>query len=209
MKTLFFVLFCFLYNGLSAQYTETGGQLWAKYSLGQVDSARYNNFSVGGEVLLAKRWGLNYNFDFIFRNDNIFQMHSSAGLIIGPFLIGAGIASWAATGDSDGDGQKDANLGALGIIGGLLVFALPEGVSYHIPIKYNWDVAPYVNILGVDYMKNRNTDEWYLRYAATFGTRLTYWNPKRYTFNAFAETRKVAGMGWSFGGGLGIGYSLE
>ncbi|MCE3296240.1 MAG: hypothetical protein K0R65_1954 [Crocinitomicaceae bacterium] len=208
MKTLFFLLLC-LHTALFAQYTETSGQLWTKYSLGKVDTAIYNNFSIGGEVLVGERWGLNYNFDLVFRNDNIFQMHSSAGLIGGPFLIGLGIASWAAAGDSDGDGEKDANLGALGIIGGLIILALPEGVSYHIPVRYNWDIAPYVNILGVDYMKNRNTDQWYLRYAATFGTRVTYWNPKRYTLNTFFETRKVAGMGWALGGGFGVGYTLE
>lgn len=208
MKTLFFLLL-FLQSTLFAQYIETSGQLWTKYSMGKVDSAIYNNFSLGGEVLVGERWGLNYNFDFISRNDNIFQMHSSAGLILGPVLIAGGVVSWATAGDSNNDGDKDPNLGALGIIGGLLLIALPEGVSYHIPIKYHWDFSPYVNILGVDYMKNRNIDKWYLRYAATFGTRLTYWNPKRYTFNTFIETRKVAGMGWSIGAGLGLGYTLE
>lgn len=208
MKTRLSTVLILIHSSFFAQYAEQSGQIWLKYSLGRVDSAQYNNFSLGGEVLLGKRWGLNYNFDLVFRNDNVFQMHSSVGMILGPFLIGAGIVSWAAAGDEDGDGEKDANLGGIGIVGGLLLFALPEGVSYHFPIRYNWDIAPYANVLGVDYIKNRNTDLWYLRYAATFGTRATYWRDNRFTFNGFFETRKVLGMGWSFGGGLGLGYTL-
>lgn len=203
------LLFLLLQGSIFAQFTENTAHLWAKYSMGKVDSATYNNYSIGGEFILENRFGLNYNFDFIFRNDNIFQLHSSAGLLGGPALIGLGIISWAAAGDSDGDGQKDSNLGALGIIGGLIVLALPEGVSYHIPLHYNWDVAPYANILGIDWMKNKNSNERYWRYAASFGTKLTYWKPNHLTFSSFVETRKVAGMGWSIGGGLGVGFTIE
>lgn len=208
MKKILF-LFIFFQTKLFAQYTETSGHLWAKYSYGKIDSANYNNFSIGGEWLVTNRIGLNYNFDLVFRNDRIFQAHSSAGMIVGPPLIGLGIVSWIVAGDDDGDGDKDANLGGLGVIGGILLLILPEGVSYHFPIHYNFDVAPYANILGVDFMKNRNTDKSYFRYAATFGTKVTYWRPNNFTLSAFFETRKTAGMGWSYGGGLGLGYTIN
>lgn len=207
MKKLLF-LFILVQSNVFAQYSENAGHVWAKYSYGKVDSANYNNFSVGGEWMVKKWLGLNYNFDLVFRNDNIFQAHSSAGLIVGPPLIGLGIISWLAAGDDNGDGNKDANLGGLGIIGGILLIVLPEGVSFHVPINYNLDFAPYVNIFGVDWMKNKNTDNNYFRYAATFGTKLTYWRPSNYTFSTFFETRKTAGMGWAFGGGLGLGYTI-
>lgn len=206
-KLLLITLFLPLFT--TAQYTEQSFHLWGNYSMGKVDTAIYSNYSVGGEFIFENRLGLNYNLTFIHRNDNINQFHAPAGILGGPILIGLGIVSWAAAGDSDGDGQKDSNLGGLGIIGGLLVLLCPEGVSYHIPLKYNWDIAPYANVLGIDRVWNRNNGNKYWRYAASFGTKFTYWNTNNVTFNGFVETRKVAGMGWSIGGGLGIGYTFE
>lgn len=211
MQKKVLLIFLITNSVLFSQYNEQKGHLWVKSSYGIVDTANYMNFSVGGEWILKKwnrRFGLNYNFDLVFRNDRIFQAHSSAGLIVGPPMIGLGILSWLASSDTDGDGEKDANFGSLGIIGGILLLVLPEGVSYHIPLKYNWDIAPYANVLGVDYMKNHNSNLSYFRYAATFGTKVTYWKESKYTISSFVETRKVAGMGWSLGGGLGIGYTI-
>lgn len=205
-KTL--ILFILIQLSAKAQFSEESFHIWTKYSIGKIDSTTYNNSSIGFEFLLGNRLGLNYNFDFMFRKDRIQQLHSSAGLIGGPALIGLGILSWTGAKDEDGDGEKDSNLGAIGVIGGLLVLVLPEGVSYHIPIKTNWDIAPYANVLGIDWVNNRNTNLKYLRYAATFGTKFTYWNSKRYTISGFFETRKIAGMNWSLGGGLGVGMTF-
>jgi hypothetical protein len=209
MKFINFFIFSFIIFKFSAQYTEQSFHLSARFSAGKVDTAFYQNYSIAGEIILENRLGLNYSFDFVHRNDNINQFHAPAGLLGGPLLMGLGIASWLAAGDDDGDGEKDANFGGLGILGGLLVLALPDGVSYHFPIKYNWDIAPYANVLGIDRVWNNNTGNKYWRYAASFGTKVTYWQPSNLTFNGFFETRKVAGMGWSIGGGVGIGYTFE
>lgn len=206
LNTILFLLgFLFLHQA-QAQLIETEGSVHFKASFGTVDSAMFQNFSIGGEWMIGKRFGLNYNFDFVHRNDKVYQLHSSAGLIVGPPLIGLGIIGVLTDGsNNNGNGTS---LGGLGIIGGLLLLILPEGVSYHIPIKYNWDVAPYANILGVDFMKNNRINKSYLRYAANFGAKFSYWNPKEYTIFGFAETRKTAGMGWTLGAGIGIGKTF-
>jgi hypothetical protein len=207
LHTIIILLGLFNVQLANAQIVETSGSVHFKSSFGTVDTAVFQNFSIGGEWMIGKNFGLNYNFDFVHRNDKIYQLHSSAGLIVGPPLIGLGIIGAIASGNTNND--TGTSLGGLGIIGGILLLILPEGVTYHIPIKYNWDLAPYANILGVDYMKNNRINKSYLRYAATFGAKFSYWNPKEYTIFGFTETRKTAGMGWTLGAGIGVGKTFK
>lgn len=206
MKGIFGIIFVFFYSMVSfSQLNQMRGNAHFKFSMGTIDSASYQNYSIGGEWIVHDNIGLNYNFDVVLRNDKIWQLHSSAGLIAGPPLIGLGLVSWitnAATNNS-------ADFGAIGVITGVLLLILPEGVSFHLPYKYNYDFSAYINVLGVDFMKNNNIDKGYLRYAATFGAKMNYWNPKNYTVFSFVETRKVAGMGWFLGGGIGLGYTFN
>lgn len=204
-----FILFLMITTSAFSQLSEQSGFVSFKYGAGIVDSAFYQSFSLNGEILLKHRFGLNYNLDFIIRNDKVFQIHAPAGILGGPILIGLGIASYSSAGDSDGDGKKDSNFGALGIIGGILVLILPEGVSYHIPLSYRLDLAPYINILGIDFVRNNNTSKNYWRYATSFGAKLNFWQEDKMTFSTFLETRKVAGMGWSLGAGFGLGYTIK
>jgi hypothetical protein len=49
----------------------------------------------------------------------------------------------------------------------------------------------------------------YIKYAASFGVKSTFWQSNGITLTTFIETRKVASLAWSFGGGIGIGYAWE
>jgi hypothetical protein len=207
MRTFFFWLIIFLaVPSAHAQLTEGDGHVFLKYSYGAVDSARYHNYSVSGEFFLNPYIGLNYNFDLMFRNDNIRQFHSSVGALVGPPLIVIGLISAASNSNNTDDSQF--NLGALGALLGVLILIAPDGVSFHIPVSYKWDISPYANLLGIDFVRNKNTNHNTFKYAMSFGCKTTYLTYSHFTLNAFAETRKVAGMGWSFGGGFGIGYAI-
>ncbi len=204
MKLISAFLILFITNQVSAQFNQNVGHVWLKSGFGRVDSANLQTYGVSAEFLIHERVGLNYNLEFVHRNDNIYQIHTSAGLLLGPPLILFGILT---TNNTNPNSVFD--LGALGVVGGIILLVAPDGVSYHIPVRYHWDVSPYANFLGVDFVKNNNSDKWYLRYAGSYGCKVTYWQEGGLTFNAFSETRKVAGMGWSFGGGFGIGYSWQ
>lgn len=208
MKTLF-TLFFFIPVIIFAQPRENSAQVLTRYSIGKVDSAIYQNTSPGAEIMLGSKWGLNYNIDFIFRNDNIFQMHSSPGLVVIPLFINM----YFHMNDPDfADNYPDDNyfmqFQFLWLFASIVDFVLPEGVSYHIPLKPQWDIAPYVNGLCLDYIKNRNTEKSALRYSFNFGTKVTYWSTDNLTMGAFLETRKVYGMGWAAGAGISLGYSF-
>jgi hypothetical protein len=205
MKLLISCILFFFISDANAQFNQNSGHVWLKTGFGHVDSANLQTYGVSGEFLVHERLGLNYNLEFVHRNDNIYQIHTSAGLLLGPPLILFGILS----SNSTSVNNSTFNLGGLGVVAGIILLVAPDGISYHIPVKYNWDIAPYANFLGVDFMKNNNSDKWYLRYSGSYGCKVTYWQESGLTFNAFSETRKVAGMGWSFGGGFGIGYAWE
>ncbi|HLP55289.1 MAG TPA: hypothetical protein VK151_09685 [Fluviicola sp.] len=210
MRTLILsLLIFFAVPTAQAQLTYGDGHVFAKYSYGIVDSARYHNYSVSGEFFVNEFIGLNYNFDLMFRNDNIRQFHSSVGALAGPPLILIGVISAAANNDENDDtDDSQFNLGVLGALLGVLILVAPDGVSLHIPVSYKWDISPYANVLGIDFVRNKNTDQNKFKYAMSFGCKTTYLTYSNFTLNAFMETRKVAGMGWSFGGGFGVGYAI-
>lgn len=208
MRKLYLILLLSFFAVKShAQLTEGDGHVFLKYSYGFVDTARYNCFSASGEYFLNPYIGLNYNFDFMVRNDRVFQFHTSVGTLAGPPILLIGIISAIANADNDPD-DSDFNLGILGIFLGTLILVAPDGVSFHIPVNYRWDISPYANVLGIDYVKNNNLGTKKFKYAMSYGVKTTYLTYSKITLNAFLETRKVAGQGWSFGGGFGLGYAI-
>lgn len=190
----------------NAQLTSGNGHVMHKYSYGSVDTAQYHLYSLSGEYFLNEYIGLNYNFDLQFRNDGLRQFHSSIGALAGPPLILLGILT--SLGDDDWN-DADLNLGPVGILLGIAILIAPDGVCFHIPVSYRWDLSPYVNVLGVDYIRNKTQNDNYFKYAMSYGLKTTYLTSGNLTLNAFLETRKVAGQGWGFGGGLGLGYMIN
>ena len=194
--TITFILFTHL---VSAQLMDHKFHLYGRYGMGGVQNTSYTIGSLNGEILL-KKFGLNYNFDYQMRKDSINQFHTSMGILGAPVLFGIGLSNAV---DSD-----STSSGAFGILGGLLLLVLPDGMSYHYSPAYKWDISPYANILGLDFIKDKKSDEFFLKYACSFGVKSTYTLNDLLTFTAFAETRQAARFGWGFGGGLGIGLLL-
>ena len=81
------------------------------------------------------------------RNDSLFQMHLPIGIIAAPIMF----LGQMSTINIFGNGNTGAKLGMV-----LLALLIPDGVSFHIPYRYRYDFSPYANILGFDYIKNKN-----------------------------------------------------
>jgi hypothetical protein len=195
-STVLILLFTSLTFESVAQLTDHKFHLYGRAGIGSVQSVMYNSYSLNAEFMFKNKFGINYNFDYLTRQDNLRNIHLTMGMLGAPVLFGVGLGN-----SFDGDTTSS---GAFGIIGGLVLLALPDGVSYHISPKYGWDISPYANILGLDFIKNRVTDEEYLKYACSFGVKSSYLID-RFTVTGFVETRQAAGFGWSIGGGVGIG----
>lgn len=191
---IFFVAFSF---GSTAQLTDHKFHLYGRAGIGTVQSVMYNSYSLNAEFIFKNKFGINYNFDYVTRQDNLRNIHLTMGILGAPVLFGIGLGN-----TFDGDTTSS---GAFGVIGGLILLALPDGVSYHISPKYGWDISPYANILGLDFIKNRTSGEEYLKYACSFGVKSTYLLKDRFSISGFVETRQAASFGWSIGGGVGLG----
>ncbi len=199
MKFSFLFLIIFFTINISAQ-SDYKFHIQTLYSSGIVKSSFYTNYSLRGEFLTKKSVGLNYNFDFMVRNDSINQFHTSMGVLGAPILFGIGIIKSI---DSD-----TTSKGAWGIIGGILLLILPDGISYHFSAIKNWDIAPYANVLGLDFVNNRKIKHKELKYSCSFGINFTRQVYKTISMSVFMETRQAANYGWSFGGGVGLGCFL-
>jgi hypothetical protein len=201
LKNLLFTLTFILFSQIvSAQLMDHKFHLYGRYGMGAVQNTSYNIVSLNGEILLKKNLGLNYNFDYQMRKDSINQFHTSMGILGAPVLFGIGLSNAV---DSD-----TTSSGAFGILGGLLLLVLPDGVSYHYSPAYKWDLSPYANILGLDFIKDKKTDDFYLKYACSFGVKSSYIISDLITVTGYVETRQAARFGWGFGGGLGLGVLL-
>lgn len=189
------VIFCLAAHG---QLMTKKFHLNLEGDLGKIDTSTYYGGSLNFEWNILKNVSIQYNFDFLERNDNIRQIHTPLGIIGGPIWMAASAKSL-----TDGDSTTTG----IGILYGLLVLALPDGVSYHIPVSDRWQISPYANVLGIDFVKNKNDDsESDIKYSCSFGARwMTVFNDHIST-SFFIETRKTAGMGWGIGGGFGVGY---
>jgi hypothetical protein len=195
MKTIRILLLLALPFCSFSQLTENKFHFLAKYGIGKVATANYSTVSLAGEWFVHPNIGLNYSFEWMERSDNIRQIHTPMGIVGGPILI---VGSFLSSG---GDTTRSGIGAALGI----LLLVLPDGVSFHLPASYKWDISPYANILGLDFIRDRNMARSYLKYACSFGLKSTYGLTEKIKLTAFLETRQAARFGWSFGGGIGLG----
>lgn len=199
MKKIFFVI-CFLFTiSVSAQLTNNSGNFSLKYSTGSIDTTSYSCYSFQAEMFVNKFIGINWNVDYLLRKDHVRQVHVPLGLIGGPVMMGLGFLKMV-----DGDSTTRGGL----VIVGILALALPDGISFHIPLSYSWDISPYANLLGIDFIKNQTTKDRTIKYAMSFGTKFTYLIKDKFTISAFGEARKTASLGWGIGAGGGIGILL-
>jgi hypothetical protein len=196
-RSILLIVFAALSFGSFAQLTDYKFHLYGRAGVGSVQSVMYNSYSLNAEFLFKNKFGINYNFDYVTRQDDLRNIHLTMGILGAPVLFGIGLVNSL---DSD-----TTDSGGFGIVAGIALLALPDGISYHITPKYGWDISPYANMLGLDFIKNRKTGGTYLKYACSFGLKSSYLFKERFTLSGFIETRQAAGFGWSIGGGIGVG----
>ena len=211
MKKVFLsIVLLFICFKTESQVTNYRWHTYGKISGGMIDSSAYVNGGLSAEYMLFKRIGLNYNLEFQHRTDKYNHFHASVGSLAGPPLIVIGLISGLANSANNGSNSESVfGLGYLGTLMGILITVLPDGVSYHFPIGYKWDVSPYANVLGFDWIRNRKKGYSEFKYSCSFGVRGTYLINDRMTAIGFIETRKAAPTGWGIGAGIGLGYLFK
>jgi hypothetical protein len=207
-KLILFGCIISAYFSFNSQVTNYKWNTCVKFSGGIIDTASYINGGLSAEYMLFKRMGLNYNIEFQRRTDHYNHLHGSIGPVGGPVIFGLGLAAGLAN-SADSDTSNNSGIGVKGMLLGLLVLAIPDGLSYHIPVSYKLDIATYANFLGFDWIRNKKTGYSQFKYACSFGVRGTYLIRNRLTASGFIETRKCAPTGWGIGGGVGLGFLFK
>lgn len=201
MRSVILVLTLLFSPSCLTQLNEHEGHIWMKTGLGYSTKSTYTTIGFNGEYLITRRIGLNYNLEAFIRKDSLIQYHSSVGSLAGPPIILFSL--FLKTGNNTFD------LGTLGTFAGIAMLVAPDGVCYHIPVGYRVDIAPYVNVLGVDLIRNTHYKFNQFKWANSYGVKSCYWFDNGFTLNAFVESRKTASLPWQFGGGIGIGYAFS
>jgi hypothetical protein len=201
MKSLFILFFPFflLSKNLFSQLNTSKFLVSGRCSIGLTDKKNYSTYGASTEWLIKNKLGVIYNIDYIKRQEN-FSLHVPMGMTGGPFLIAAGL--------SNAFDNDTSSKGSFGIIGGLILFILPDGISYHQNIGYRWDIAPYANILGLEFVFDEQRKFDALKYACSFGLKTSYLIKDNLFSFGYVETRKTGGFPWGVGAGIGIGMTF-
>ena len=214
-KVLLAITIFFISNFSMAQLTENRWHFYGKYSFGNLGKANYHNAGIAAEWMVFEKLGLNYNLEYLHRSDNFSHIHGSIGSVGGPIFIGLGAFSMGNRPNDPNSGhitnsQILNDFGSTATLIGLAILLMPDGISYHFPIQEKYDIAPYINFLGFDWVYHRNAiDIGDIFYGTSLGVRGTLITKDNITFNTFVETRKVAGNGWGAGIGFGVGYTFN
>lgn len=183
-----------------AQLTQKSFRIEGNGLFGTYGSSGYTGGQLGARWLVSDRIGLRYNFDLLYRGNSHSHVHTPMGLVGGPILIALGLNRSL---DSD-----STTSGGWSILSGILLLALPEGISFHQALGDRFEVSPYANILGIDFIRNRETGDSNVKYACSFGGQITAHLFSNLTAQAFVETRKTAGVPWGLGAGVGLGWVI-
>ncbi len=111
-----------------------------------------NAFGVCFEIFVTGNLSLNYNFVFGSRQGVPYGF-TNAGFAGGLYCFGS-LLDASATDNSD---DENDNQFAGAALAGLLVAAVPEGVSYHIPAGHDMWLVPYINPLGYTFTEDGGT----------------------------------------------------
>lgn len=201
MKNTIIILLFLGCTSAWGQLTQKSFRVEASGMFGTYGNSSYYGGSVSACWLISDRVGLRYNFDVLQLNNQTRHVHTPMGLVGGPLLMAGGF-SRAFDGDS-------TTRGTFGIVSGLLLLILPEGLSYHQAIGSHFEVSPYANLLGIDFIRNTSDKTSRVKYACSFGVQLTALTFSNLTVHGFVETRKTASVPWGFGGGIGIGWVVS
>jgi hypothetical protein len=194
-QILIWMLVCGSQLGALAQYLPTTAthkplNVNMEYAKGMWDDELFNQYSLNLGVRVHDYVGLTWNFDLIMREDGTAQWHFPGGPVVGTFVA----LSVLSVGDIYGAGEL------------FLLALLPDGVTFHIPLNGSWEISPYANVLGFDYIPASRENPDQLLYSGAFGTKVIHYADNRYTSFVFVETRKMEHGEWSYGAGVGLGY---
>lgn len=187
-------LFILLSIETHAQVKEGDLLIGAGYTYVTVDGFEIiHAATIKSELMISKRFGAEMT---------IAGAKDYAQYGIQNLLLPLGIV-WSKSGKNKGGGF-------LLLIGGVL--ALLEQTNYHIPLSSSMEVVPYLSVLGLRYIydrENQNTSHIYSSWS--LGTKLTLTTQKNWFIQGYAETGSLyySKTPDTFQAGITLGYIFK
>ncbi|MEN9699194.1 MAG: hypothetical protein RLZZ301_392 [Bacteroidota bacterium] len=155
------------------------------------------NWGFQGEYHLNSHWSLLFNYSIYLMDSTSGCIHIPMGMAVMPKVTGFLVSTSYTLGGVTSS-----------ILIGALVALIPEGIAYHYPLKYRWDLAAFANPFGISFYSASNSSEFQKLYDPSTGVKLTYYSRFGIHANVFAQTRFISQFGVYPDAGVGIGYSF-
>lgn len=153
---------------------------------------------LNGELHINSHWSVLYNYQICGLSDYEGYLHLPMSLYaVGPVTSFLTQNSYTI---SD-------FFGSLAV--GLLTALIPEGVAYHYPVAYRFDLSGFVNPLGLGLvMSNNPAEDQRLRYNATAGVKLSYYTRFGLLASASTQLNLLRNFGIFPSAGVSLGYAF-
>jgi hypothetical protein len=198
MKT-FVLSFLFLLNGLVYAQSDYS-KLDVNFGLGTNLYQRQFQpvWNLQAEYHLNAHWSLLYNYNLGSLDSTNHYLHAPMSL----FAVGPVTRFLTQNTYTIGD-----FFGSLAV--GMLTALIPEGLAYHYPLAYRYDLSAYANPLGLAYVF---TDIFLLdkavRYNTNIGCKLTYYSRFGLLANVHTQLNYMGSYGFYPSAGFGLGYAF-
>ncbi|MFM7007318.1 MAG: hypothetical protein ACKOWX_08690 [Flavobacteriales bacterium] len=155
-------------------------------------------WNLQGELHINARWSLLYNYNLGSIDTNNLYFHAPMSLYaVGPVTRFLAQNSYTIT----------DFFSSLAV--GLLTALIPEGVAYHYPLAYRYDLSTYANPLGLAFVFSTNPAlDQRIRYQTNVGVKLTYYSRLGLIANVHTQLNYTGYYGFYQSAGLGIGYAF-
>jgi hypothetical protein len=155
-------------------------------------------WNLQGELHVNSRWSLLYNYNLGSLDTNNLYVHAPMSL----FAVGPVTRFLTQNSYTIGD-----FFGSLAV--GLLTAVIPEGVAYHYPLAYRYDLSAYANPLGLAIVLSNNPAlNERVRYQTNLGVKLTYYSRLGLLANVHTQLNYMGYYGFYPSAGFGIGYAF-
>ena len=155
-------------------------------------------WNLQAEYHLNAHWSLLYNYNLGSLDSTNHYLHAPMSL----FAVGPVTRFLTQNTYTIGD-----FLGSLAV--GMLTALIPEGLAYHYPLAYRYDLSAYANPLGLAYVF---TDIFLLdkavRYNTNIGCKLTYYSRLGLLANVHTQMNYIGSYGFYPSAGFGLGYAF-
>jgi hypothetical protein len=198
MKT-FVLSFLFLLNGVVYAQSDYS-KLDVNFGLGtNLYQGQFQpTWNLQAEYHLNAHWSLLYNYNLGSLDSTNHYLHAPMSL----FAVGPVTRFLTQNTYTIGD-----FFGSLAV--GMLTALIPEGIAYHYPLAYRYDLSAYANPLGLTYVF---TDIFLLdkavRYNTNIGCKLTYYSRFGLLANVHTQLNYMGSYGFYPSAGFGLGYAF-